>query len=335
MMLASLAFTAGILGQSPAAQQPPQSAVVLPVTVAVTVLGEDGKSIPDLRQQDFRVLQDEVPQTIAGFDQGHTPITAAVLLEFASSDLSSGVANDFAVASDGFAQTLAKDDKLALITYDNRTHVVQDFTKDKGAFHSSIAALKSGTAMSAETNLFDALCDTLDRLETMDGRKYLVLVSSGRDTSSRKSLDEVLKKVQGSDVVIYSVNVVPALRTHLESHGQSRALCPVTDFSCSTTLAVAENLMRSLASMSGGKLYAPPSEASMGDAFANIGQTVRHCYSISYHPSNSAQDGLFRKIRVKLVDETGNPLRLKDSGGKDVKYRIVCRDGYKAKQRLR
>jgi hypothetical protein len=92
--------------------------------------------------------------------------------------------------------------------------------------------------------------------------------------------------------------------------------------------------MKTIAKMTGGRFYAPLFSASFRDAFVDIGQTIRNQYSIAYHPTNSAQDGSFRKIKVELVDETGHPLKMKNEKGKEVKYQIIARDGYKAKQQV-
>jgi VWFA-related protein len=305
------------------------------VTLDVGVLSKDGMFIPGLRQQNFRVLEDGVPQTIASFNQTQGPITAVILTEFANNDYFYAFAYDSLVASYTFAQTLKKEDWIALITYDMRGHIVQDFTQDKRAIQASISMIRPGMAMSQETNLFDALYDTIDRLEEVEGRKYIILVSSGRDTFSKKTLDQILKRIQASkDIAIYSIGTGQALRNYLESHGATRILCPITDFSCSTTYAQADNQMRTFAKMTGGRSYFPLFQASFRDAFADIGQTIRNQYSISYHPANRALDGSFRKIKVELVDENGQPLKMRNEKGKDVKYQIVAREGYKAKQEV-
>src|SRR5215510_1078815 len=246
------------------------------VTLDVGVLSKDGMFIPGLRQQNFRVLEDGVPQTIASFNQTQGPITAVILTEFANNDYWYGFAMDSLIASYTFAQTLKKEDWIALITYDMHGHIVQDFTQDKRAIQASVSMIRPGMAMSSETNLFDALYDTIDRLEQVEGRKYIILVSSGRDTFSRKTLDQILKKIQASkDIAIYSIGTGQAWRNYLESHGALRYpyACDLTDFSCSTTYAQADNQMRTFARMTGGRAYFPLFQASFRDAFADIGQT--------------------------------------------------------------
>src|SRR5262249_44121723 len=193
------------------------------VTVDVGVLTKQGVFVPGLKKEHFRVLEDNVPQTISSFNQTEAPITAVILSEFANNDYFYRFAYDSLVASYTFTQTLKKDDWIALITYDLKEHILQDFTQDKRAIQASMRMMQPGMAMSAETNLFDALYDTIDRLETVEGRKYIILISTGRDTFSKKTLDQVLKKVQGSkDIAIYSISTGQALRNYLESHGAMR-----------------------------------------------------------------------------------------------------------------
>lgn len=305
------------------------------VTLDVGVMTKDGMFIPGLRQGNFRVLEDGVPQNIASFNQTQGPITAVILTEFANNDYWYQFAYDSLVASYYFAQTLKKEDWIALITYDMRERIVQDFTQDKQAIQASISMIRPGMAMSQETNLFDALYDVLDRLETVEGRKYIILISTGRDTFSKRTLDQLLKKVQASkDIAIYGISTGQAFRNYLDANGMTRYLCPITDFSCSTTFAQADNQMKTFSKMTGGRAYFPLFEASFKDAFIDIANTIRNQYSISYHPTNRAQDGSFRKIKVELVDQNGQPLRMRDQKGKEVKYQIVSREGYKAKQQV-
>jgi len=306
------------------------------VTLDVGVLTKDGMFVPGLKKENFRVLEDNVPQSVTSFNQTQAPITAVMLVEFANNDIFYAFAYDSLVASYTFAQTLKKDDWIALITYDLRPHIVQDFTQDKQAIMGSMRSIQPGMAMSAETNLFDALYDTIDRLEGVEGRKYIILVSSGRDTFSRRNLDQILKKVQGAkDIAIYSISTGAALRNYLEARGAMRYLCPITDFSCSTTFAQADNQMKTFAKMTGGRFYQPLFQASFKDAFADIANTIRNQYTLAYHPTNKAQDGSYRKIKVELVAPgTEVPLKMKDEKGRDVKYAIVSREGYKAKQEV-
>ncbi|HEY2498654.1 MAG TPA: VWA domain-containing protein [Candidatus Angelobacter sp.] len=305
------------------------------VTLDVGVLSKNGEFIPGLKQQYFRVLEDGVPQKISSFNQIQAPITAVMLVEFSNNQYFYSFQIDSIKSSYVFAQTLKKDDWVAMISYDLRAHILEDFTQDKGAILGAVSTLQPGMAMSSETNLFDALYDTIDRLENVEGRKYIILISSGRDSFSKHTLDQILKKIQASkDIAIYTVSTGKALLNYAETHGLMRYLCPITEFNCNMTFLQADNQMKSFARMTGGRSYEPIFDGQLRDIFGDIGQTIRNQYAIAYHPTNPAMDGSFRKIKVELVDEAGKPLKMKDEKGKDIKYQIVAREGYKAKQQV-
>lgn len=305
------------------------------VTLDVGVLTKDGIFVPGLKQDNFRVLEDGVPQKVSGFNQTQAPITAVMLVEYANNDIFYEFAYQSLVASYTFAQGLKKDDWIALITYDIREHILQDFTQDKQAIAASLSMLRPGMAMSQETNLFDALYDTIDRLENVEGRKYIILISTGRDTFSKHTLDQLLKRIQGTkDIAIYAISTGQAFRNYLELHGASRYLCDITSFNCRMEYLQADNQMKTFAKLTGGRAYMPLFEASFRDAFADIAQTIRNQYSLAYHPTNPAQDGSYRKIKVELVGPDGHPLKMRDEKGHDVKYQIVAREGYRARKEV-
>ena len=305
------------------------------VTLDVGVLSKEGSFIPGLKKEYFRVLEDNVPQTITSFNQIQAPITAVLLVEFSNNQYFYSFQIDSIKSAYVFSQSLKKEDWVAMISYDIKPHILEDFTQDKGAIMGAVGSLQPGMAMSQETNLFDALYDTVDRLEGVEGRKYVILVSSGRDSFSKRNLDQMLKKIQGTkDIAIYTVSTGKALLNYAETHGLMRFLCPITEFNCNMTFLQADNQMRNFAKMTGGKSYQPIFDGQLREIFGDIAQTIRNQYSLAYHPTNPAQDGTFRKIKVELVDEAGHPLHLKDEKGKDVKYQIVAREGYKAKPQV-
>jgi hypothetical protein len=96
----------------------------------------------------------------------------------------------------------------------------------------------------------------------------------------------------------------------------------------------ADNQMRTFASMTGGASYFPRFAGEMPDIFQEINQNIRNKYELVYRPTNAKQDGTYRKVHVELVDDEGQPLRIQDEKHKLLKYDIVARDGYKAKQEV-
>src|SRR5260370_536515 len=174
------------------------------VNLDVLVTTKDGQTIPGLKQENFKIMEDGAPQKISTFNQAEAPITAVLLVEFASTNYSFMV--DALNASYSFANSLKKDDWVAVISYDMKPQILADFTQDKRAVYAALNQLRMPGF--AETNLFDAVFDTLDRLDRIEGKKYIILVTTGIDTFSKLTLDKILKKIKSTkDVTLYPINV--------------------------------------------------------------------------------------------------------------------------------
>ena len=297
------------------------------VSLDVLVTTKDGQTIPGLKKENFKITEDGTPQQISTFNQTEAPITAVLLVEFASTNYSFIV--DALNASYSFANTLKKDDWVAVISYDMKPQILADFTQDKRAVQAALNQLRMPGF--AETNLFDALFDTLDRVDRIEGKKYIILVSTGVDTFSKLTLDKILKKVKSTkDVTIYAVSVGWAEREWWESHGRAAPHgmgIPVGNMD----YLQADNEMKTFASLSGGRAYFPRFQGELPGIFSDIASDIRNQYSISYHPSNTKLDGTYRKLKVELHAPDGGPLKIRDQKGKDIKYIVYAREGYTAK----
>ena len=98
--------------------------------------------------------------------------------------------------------------------------------------------------------------------------------------------------------------------------------------------AQAKNQMAAFARMTGGRTYAPRLMGELPDIFREVAQAIRDQYTITYKPTNTKQDGTYRKLKVELVGPDDKPLVIKDEKNKDIKYTIVARDGYTAKHEV-
>ncbi len=162
----------------------------------------------------------------------------------------------------------------------------------------------------------------LDRLERIEGRKYIILISSGVDTFSKLTLDKILKKVKAAqNITIYTVS----------TGGFVRAMSRRGD---SLTYLQGDNQMKTFSSLTGGASYFPRFSGEMPDIFKEINENIRSKYELVYRPTNAKQDGTYRKLRVELVGEEGEPLRIQDEKHKPLKYDIITREGYRAKQEV-
>jgi VWFA-related protein len=297
---------------------------VVNLDVLVTVK-DNGQTVPGLRQENFKIFEDGVEQKISTFGQTQAPITAVLLVEFASTNV------DFEFealrASYTFANTLKKDDWISVVSYDMKPQILVDFTQDKREVLSALNTLRMPGF--SETNLFDALFDTLDRIDRIEGMKYIILVTTGIDSFSKLTLDKILKKVKDTkDVTIYVADVAEIASGWCGMHTcHGRGMVPVNHMD----YLQGQNEMRTFASLTGGRAYFPRFEGELPEIFNQIGSDIRSQYSISYHPSNSKLDGTYRKIKVELQAPDGGPFKIRDQKGKEKKAAIYAREGYTAK----
>ncbi|MGC2107926.1 MAG: VWA domain-containing protein [Candidatus Korobacteraceae bacterium] len=300
------------------------------VTVDAQVLQKDGRPLAlpvDEAKEHFKVWEDGVPQKIQSVTMSKAPITAVLLVEFAATNYN--FMYDALNASYAFASNLQPQDWVAIIEFDVKDHILLDFTQDKQAVFGSLNSLRIPGFR--ETDIFDAMYDTLDRLDRIPGRKELVVVASGRDTFSKITLDQTLKKVKATpNVTIYTVCTGVAYLQWLDAMGGGGPGMS----SYQIDYAQAQNQMAAFARMTGGRTYAPRLMGELPDDFREIAQAIRNQYTITYKPTNVKQDGTYRKLKVELVGPDDKPLIIKDQKNKDIKYTIVARDGYTAKHEV-
>jgi VWFA-related protein len=301
------------------------------VTVDVGVLlQKTGQFVPGLKPENFRIYEDGVEQKIEGFKRVEAPITALLLCEYAARGYVFRI--DMLNSAWAFTQQLRPQDYVALMTFDMKTHIDVDFTQDKRQIQEAINELGMSVFMPAafsETNVFDALYEAMDRLDRIQGQKYIILIASGIDTMSKLTFDKILKRVKESrDITIYAISTGGLLREMTEGTGGMMSSMRDMDY------LQADNEMRTFAQITGGMWFEPKFTGELPDMVRTINENIRAKYQLVYRPTNAKQDGTYRKLRVELVDNEGQPLRMQDEKHKPLKYEIIARDGYRAKQEV-
>jgi VWFA-related protein len=294
------------------------------VTVDVAVLDNKGNPIPGLTKDKFRILEDNVPQTVSQFDVGEAPMTIALVIEFSNRFQQIYSRGWFETLNDVylFSQMLKPDDYAAVIAFDLKAEILTDFTNDRAKLQEALARLR--VAGFSESNMFDALTDTADRMSKIEGRKAILYIGSGIDTFSRMTYDKTRKSLQESGVPVYSVGTLQVARMMAESSGMMGAIANL-DF------LQADNELRTFAKETGGQAFFPRFLQEMPQVFNSLTKSLRSEYTLGYSSNNQARDGKFRRISVQLVDpETGQPVRMTDEKGKPFKYTIVAKAGYTA-----
>jgi VWFA-related protein len=301
------------------------------VTVDVGVLLEKtGQFVPGLKPENFRVYEDGVEQKIQGFKRVEAPITALLLCEYAARGWTFRM--DMLNSAWAFTQQLRPQDYVAMETFDMKPHIEVDFTQDKNQIQQAINQLGMSVFMPAafsETNVFDALYEAMDRLDRIEGRKYIILIASGIDTMSKLTFDKMLKHVKESqNITIYAVSTGGLMREMTEGRGGMSSSIRDMDY------LQADNEMRTFAQLTGGMWFSPKFTGELPDMVRTINENIRAKYQLVYRPTNPKQDGTYRKLRVVLVDAEGQPLRMQDEKHKPLKYDIEARDGYRARQEV-
>ena len=294
------------------------------VTVDVAVLDNKGHFIPKVPRGNFRILEDGVPQQVKSFSIGEAPMTVCMVIEFSNlfQQYWSYTWYQTLQASYGFLETLKPEDYVAVVAYDMRSEILSDFSQDKRAAYEAMSRLR--IAAFSESNIFDALVDTSDRMSEIEGRKAIVLIASGIDTFSKLTFDKTRKALQNAGVPIYAIGLMQSMREYMDAHGMLGPIARL-DF------LQADNQMRTFAKETGGMAFFPRFEGEMPGIFQMIAESLRNQYTLTYNPSNAARDGKFRRIKVDLVNpETNEPLKIVDEKGKAMKYQIIAKQGYTA-----
>ena len=281
------------------------------VNVDVMVTDKNGNPIASLGRTNFKVYDDGVPQAVTNFGTAEAPMTVCLMVEFANNwwPLLYLALED----SYQFLNYMQPKDWVAVIDFDMKPHILQDFTQDRYEVRGALDTLRIPGF--SEINLWDALAFTIDRMKDIKGRKAIVVVCTGFDTFSKLTYDQALKIAKASDTAIYPVSILEFLTVRRGDTIDSLQ---------------ARNALNTIAKYSGGQAYFPRFEGELPSIYQQVAGQLRTQYSLGFIPTNPSKDGRFHKLKIDLVDEQGNALRITDQKGKQVKYRVVSRDGYYA-----
>jgi len=300
---ASLAGPA--LPQEPS-QGPALKKTVNLVNLFATVRDKSKRVVGELKQEDFKVFEDNEEQKIAFFSKEVTlPITLGLLIDTSGSEQNRLGAEQEA-ASRFLERVMRKGDEAMVISFDLDVDLLADFTDDRGQIERAISKARIGAvsggvvtpgtiptgANSGGTHFYDAVylaCN--DKLVTEAGRKALVIITDAQDEGSRLRLEEAIEAAQRTDTVVHVLLV----------HDPGYSWRP--------------DVARKLSDETGGRTIEVSSEKRLNEAFDQISEELRSQYTVGYYPTNTAKDGRFRKVKV-------------ETPGKD--YKILTRKGYYA-----
>jgi Ca-activated chloride channel family protein len=252
------------------------------INLTVSVTQTDGHYVTDLKREDFAVFEDGIRQELTLYTHEDLPISLMLMLDTsASMDEKLSVAQAAAVR---FIKTLRDQDRAAVMQFNDRATVLQDFSADAPTLEKAVRR----TQTSGPTALHNALYVALKELARQKSvtelrRRAIVLLSDGEDTASLVTDDQVLDLARKSEVSIYAISLRPNRSQDRERLAFSQAT----------------HLLTALARDTGGQVHFPNSLSELDGVYDRIAEELRTQYNLGYVSSNTKRDGKWRRIVLR------------------------------------
>lgn len=280
-------------------------------------MANSGDFIAGLAQRNFKVLDNGTEQPVVFFTPTDAPAQIMVMVE--TSPAVYLIQTEHLTAAFALVDGLAPDDEVALVTYSQEPHGVLSFTTDKTALTNALGQIQYSLGM-GQLNFFDSISTVVGWLAPLPGKKALVLLTTGLDSSTPARWDALVQKLRTQDVVIYPVALGGSLRRPLDK--KKKPATPASDGSLS--FEAADKALFALADLTGGSAFFPMTPKEFFPVYHEIAAALRHQYLLGVPP---VHDGKFHKLSVRVLDNDG---QAPPKEGKNSVYRVFAREGYQA-----
>jgi VWFA-related protein len=297
------------------------------VTTPVSVLDRQGRFIAGLRQRDFKLFENDIPQKITYFQSSEQPFTVVLMID--TSPSTRYKIDDIHWAAITFLNQLRPQDKVMVVSFDQRVRLwTPEPTADRKELYTAIYKTNFGSG----TSLYEAV-SAVASLEQMKatGRKAMVIFTDGVDTTSRMaSLQSTVEQTEEIDALIYPVRYDTQERTRgggpsapaaidltkiMRDNGgvmiPPSAVVMAGRGGSSAEYVRGQQYLQTLADNSGGRLFEADTTTNLDSAFAGIAEELRRQYSIGYYPDNTGQPGERRSIKIQILAHPGVVVRAK------------------------
>jgi Ca-activated chloride channel homolog len=301
--------------QPPGGQQEPQKSQTAIVThvnlvdVLFTVLDRRNKLIAGLEKQDFKVLDDNVPQEIRYFSkQSDLPLRIGMLLDTSNSirdrlKFEQDAANNFL-----FSVLRRSKDEAFVMTFDDEPQLVQSFSSDAGELRDKILRTRAGGGTAVYDAIYEACLNQLSHPPRPPGdqpdvvRRVMILISDGEDNLSTHTRAEAIEMAQRTSVVIYTISTSTQWIT-LDDPSKEKT------GNRKYHLTDGDKILQDLAEETGGRPFYPYHVDDLDQSFQDIGDELRNQYSLAYNPNNHALDSRYHKIKIDVPEHKGYQVR--------------------------
>jgi Ca-activated chloride channel family protein len=235
------------------------------VILWVTVSDKSDHLVGDLTKDNFTITEDGAPQTVKDFLQEDRPITMAIVLD--SSGSMRDAMPEVHQAAASFIESLRPQDKALVIDFDDKVFLLQDLTSDQALLKESVTS----TEALGSTALYDALHAAFRKLRGIEGRKAIILLTDGDDTSSQFSHKRILEEAKAQNILIYAIGLGD----------------------------VKKSVLKEFSEMTGGRPFFVSKASQLAEVYRKIAEELRRQYYLSYSTTNKVWDGRFVKLEVK------------------------------------
>ncbi len=299
-ILFTSALSVGVLAQKPLenSQDFKIGVAVNQVFLSVTARATGGGFFKNLTRKDFQVLEDGIEQKVVNFSQEAVPVSVVLLIDASGSTRFSQLA--IRKAALRFAESLTKEDRIAIITFNDAPRLILDWTNSLEKVRYAIETIyaKGPTVMN------DALYVVFDDLlKHVKGKQAVMMLTDGVDNRSMVRLEDSIELAMRSDAIVYTASKLDEYwgmaiqaRKKIRAHGQ---LVPneLTD----SYIMKARNGIQRLATLTGGRVLDARAFSSLTEVYETVAEELKNQYYLSYIPTNQRKDGSWRKLEVKSL----------------------------------
>ncbi len=263
------------------------------VNVGVIVTDSHGNFVEGLRREDFHLFDNAVEQPISDFAAIEEPAQVLLLIEAGPAVYL--LEGGHLQAALSLLNGLSNGDRVAVVKYAESPTALLDFTADKQAAFAALGQLRFNLGFGS-LNLSASVSKVLEWLGNAQGKKTIVLLSTGVDTSPMNESALVIQQLKTSDMRLLAVSLMGGLQNPLPaSKKKLRAANPTQS---ALEFERASQLLKHMAESTGGRAYYPEAEKEFHSAYAEIAQLVRHEYSLAFAPPE--RDGAVHFIQVRV-----------------------------------
>lgn len=278
------------------------------VTVPVIASDADGRYVPDLDVEDFRLFEDGIEQKVDRLIDESAPFHTALIMDVSHS--STFVRADIENAALAFLESLRPEDEVMVLSMSSVIRVDTELTRDRGRLRSAIvqSALRASSLYRMQwdrtqtmgTRLYDAIDLTVtERLSRIPGRKAILLFTDGVDTGSRlATARSSVARIEESDVLVYAIRYDPP---------RPKSGYRDADAAAAAAYARGAQYLQELAAGSGGRVFDALRGSDLRQAFSLVAEELRHQYTLCYYPAGPLKEG-FHRIQV-TVERSGVKVR--------------------------